>query len=90
MAFQATGDGLLVRLRNPDGERPARVRVSIPGRPVETADRVTFLGSDPHPLPVEDGGVSVTLGANAITTLRLRLTGASAAGALSHSAPSTP
>jgi hypothetical protein len=90
MAFQATGDGLLVRLRSPDGERSARVRLSIPGRPLEAADRVTFLGSAPQPLPVEDGGVSVTLGAHAITTLRLRLTGARAAGALSHSAPSTP
>lgn len=73
LAFQADADGVLVRLKNPRPETEAAVRVSVPGRIVRSAERVTFLGEDARPVPVDDGAASVRLASNELVTLRLRL-----------------
>src|SRR5690606_29217645 len=48
-AFQPGDDGasVVVRLRNPRPDAGAVVRVSLPGRPLTGAERVTFLGTRP-------------------------------------------
>ncbi len=73
LAFQPDADGVLVRLQNPRPDAGADVRVGVPGRVVTAAERVTFLGEDPAPVPLDGGAATVRLGANELVTLRLRL-----------------
>jgi hypothetical protein len=72
MAFQPgeDGAGVLVRLRNPRPDADAALRVSLP-EGVTAAERVTFLGEHPTPVPLDGGAVPVRLGPNEIATFRL-------------------
>jgi hypothetical protein len=72
-AFQAAPDGesVLVRLRNPRPDAPARVLLDLPGHDVADAVRVGPDGETP--LARHDGKPAATLGPNEQTTLRLRL-----------------
>ncbi|MEM1041672.1 MAG: hypothetical protein AAGI91_03500 [Bacteroidota bacterium] len=79
LAFQPDADGVRVRLRNPRPDADAAVRVSLPGRAATSAARVTFLGDEVAPVPVEGGAATVRLGPNERVTLRLRLAEARAA-----------
>ena len=71
LSVQPDGDAVLVRLRNPDPAAAATVRVTLADRPLRAAERVAFTGEAAEALPLDGDGVSVRLGPNAITTLRL-------------------
>lgn len=66
-------DAVLVRLQNPRPDADAAVRVTLPGRTVTAAERTTFLGEAPEPLPLDAGGAAARLGPNELITIRLRL-----------------
>ncbi len=68
-----TPSGVVVRLQNPRPDAPASVRVSVPGRAVMAAARVTFLGEHPAALPLDGDSVVVRLEPGAFVTLRLHL-----------------
>jgi alpha-mannosidase len=74
LAFQPGHDDTVhVRLQNPRPDGDATVRVALPGRAVTAAERTSFLGGSPAPLPLDGDGVAVRLGPNELTTIRLRL-----------------
>jgi hypothetical protein len=78
LAFQPDDDGVLVRLQNPRTDTPAHVRLAVPGRALAGAERTTFLGASPEPLPLEGEAVPLSLGPSEMITVRLRLDGESA------------
>jgi hypothetical protein len=80
LAFQPEVQGrrVLVRLQNPRPDAPASVRVAVPGFTITAAERVTFLGGDPTPLPLNGEAVAVSIEPSEVVTLRLQLDGASA------------
>jgi hypothetical protein len=73
-AFQPGGDeSVVVRLRNPRPDASATVRVSLPGRTLDGAERVSFLGTQPEALPLDAGAAALSLAPNEVVTLRLRI-----------------